>query len=258
MQGHFAYKTRELSCASAGQEIYGLAYLPEREGKLPLVIFSHELCSTHRSGAPYAQALASQGIAVYTFDFRGGSRHSRSQGSTEGMSVMTEAEDLSAVLDAAKGWDFVDAGRILLMGASQGGMASAIVAARRPEEIRGLILLYPALLIRDAVRAQFGSLDQVPERFKFKGWIMVAKNYVADVWNYDVYADMPKFKNPVLLLHGSQDSLVDPAYSQRAADSYPNARLRILEGADHIFRDSYLLQAVDEILPFLRQLGFLS
>lgn len=257
VQETYKYETREINCPIENQNIYGVAYIPETDEKVPLMIFSHELGSTHRSGTDYAEELASHGIAVYTFDFRGGSTASRSDGNTVGMSVMTEADDIGAVLDAAQEWDFVDANRIALIGASQGGMASAVTASRRPDEIFGLILLYPALLVHDAVHEQFDSLDEVPEKFNFNGWIMVAKNYAADVWNYDVYADMPKFTKPVLILHGNRDGIVDVSYSERAEESYPNAELHILRGAGHGFYGRSFNTAMDYIFDYLNEIGFL-
>lgn len=257
VQDVYDYETREINCSIGDQNIYGVAYIPETDEKVPLVIFSHELGSTHRSGTEYAEELASRGIATYTFDFRGGSTASRSDGSTVGMSVMTEAADVEAVLDAAKEWDFVDIDRIALIGASQGGMASAVAASRRPDEIAGLILLYPALLVHDAVHEQFDSLDEVPEQFYFNGWINVGKNYVSDVWDYDVYAEMPNYTNPVLILHGDRDGIVDVSYAQRAAESYPDAELHILHGAGHGFYSSSFDVAMDYILDYLREIGFL-
>ena len=257
VQDVYDYETREINCSIGDQNIYGVAYIPETDEKVPLVIFSHELGSTHRSGTEYAEELASRGIATYTFDFRGGSTASRSDGSTVGMSVMTEAADVEAVLDAAKEWDFVDIDRIALIGASQGGMASAVAASRRPDEIAGLILLYPALLVHDAVHEQFDSLDEVPEQFYFNGWINVGKNYVSDVWDYDVYAEMPNYTNPVLILHGDRDGIVDVSYAQRAAESYPDAELHILHGAGHGFYSSSFDMAMDYILDYLREIGFL-
>lgn len=256
MQTEYSYETKEMDCSINGQNLYGIAYIPETEEKVPLVIFGHELGATHRSGIPYAEELASLGTAVYTFDFRGGSVSSRSDGSTVGMSVMTEAADMEAVLLSAQEWEFVDPDRIALMGASQGGMASAVAASRHADEFSGLILLYPALLVRDAVREEFASLDDIPEKFNFNGWIMVAKNYAADVWDYDVYGEMEHFKQPVLILHGNRDGIVDLSYSQQAEESYPDAELHILRGAGHGFYGSSFDEAMEYILAYLQEIGF--
>lgn len=258
MQITYEYEIREIDCSIDGQNIYGVAYIPQTEDRVPLAIFGHELGSTHRSGIPYAEELASRGIAVYTLDFRGGSVGSQSDGSTVGMSVMTEAADMEAVLESAKEWEFVDSSRIVMIGASQGGMASAVAASRHKEELAGLILLYPALLVRDAVHEQFDSLDDVPEQFNFNGWIMVAKNYAADVWDYDVYSDMGDFEKPVLILHGNRDGIVDLSYSKRAAETYPDADFHVLHGAGHGFYGSSFDEAMGYILEYLQRIDFLD
>lgn len=253
-----SYRTEELSCKIGKQNIYGIVYIPDIQEKVPLIIFAHELCSTHESGEAYAKELASQGVAVYTFDFRGGSEESQSDGNTVGMSVMTEADDLDAVIQEAGKWDFVDRERIALMGASQGGMASAIAATRNQEQLSGLILLYPALLVRDEVQGLFENLEDVPDQFYFKQWIMVGKNYVADVWNYDVYEDMKKFEKAVLILHGNRDGVVDVSYSERAAEAYPEAELHVLSGGGHVFYGDSFQEAVHYITAYLQKLQFIK
>lgn len=254
----YTYQTQEISCKIGEQNIYGIAYIPETQEKVPLVIFAHELCSTHESGEGYAKELAAQGVAVYTFDFRGGSEESQSDGNTTEMSVMTEADDLDAVIQEAGTWDFVDSERIALMGASQGGMASAIAATRNQDQLSGLILLYPALLVRDEVRGLFENLEDVPEQFYFKQWIMVGKIYASDVWNYDVYEDMKIFEKPVLILHGDRDGVVDVSYSERASETYPDAELYVLSGGGHVFHGESFQEAVQYITTYLQELQFIE
>lgn len=254
----YEYETRKIEAPVNGQQIYGIAYIPQTEENVPLVIFSHELGSTHRSGIPYAEALASYGIAVYIFDFRGGSSGSQSDGETTQMSAMTAADDIEAVLAAAREWDFIDSSRIALIGASQGGMASAIAAARSPEQIEGLILLYPALLIPDAVHWEFDSLDEVPDQFMFNGWILVGRNYASDVWDYDVFGEMKNFEKPVLILHGDRDMTVDISYSERAAENYPDAEFHVLRSAGHGFYGRSFDTAMEYILDYLVEIGFIE
>ena len=145
------YSTEEIWVENGSCRIYGIAHIPDTDGKKPAVIFSHELGSSHESGIPYAERLAEAGYAAYTFDYPGGSTLStenRSGGDTAQMSVMTEASDLEAVIEAAKSWDFVDPDRIVLLGGSQGGMAATIAGAGHGftgttfEEAAGYILDY--------------------------------------------------------------------------------------------------------------------
>ena len=56
-----SYRTEEIWCENGSNRIYGIAYIPEAEGRLPLVIFSHELGNNHESGVRYAERLAAHG-----------------------------------------------------------------------------------------------------------------------------------------------------------------------------------------------------
>lgn len=183
------YIERDIWCKRDNNNIYGKAFIPNGEGTFPLVIFSHELGNNHTTGIEYAKRLVAEEFAVYTFDFCGGSvsyMENRSDGKNTEMSVMTEASDLEAVIETASQWDFVDKDYIILMGGSQGGAVAAVVAARHPELISQLILLYPALLVRDNVLEMFDSKEDIPEEYNmFGGWIRVGRNYATDVWDYD-------------------------------------------------------------------------
>lgn len=254
----YQWTSKEISCNIGSQSIYGIAYIPEKEGKFPLVIFAHELCNTHTAGIDYAKSLAAAGIAAYTFDFRGGSAGSRSDGKTTEMSVMTEADDLDAVMRCAKEWDFVDSERVVLLGGSQGGAAAAVAAERNEDQVAGLILLYPAFVIYDEVHTQFHSLEDVPDNFDFLGWIQVGRNYVSDIWDYDNYGNMENYEKPVLLIHGDRDFTVDISYSERAAESYPDADLQVIKGAGHGFYGESFEEAMQYIFGYLKEIGILE
>lgn len=247
-----SYSTREIWVENDGQRIYGVAYIPDGVSQAPLVILSHGLGATHTMMVPYAQELAEHGYAAYAFDFRGGATSgSQSDGDTTSMSVMTEASDLEAVAAAAQSWDFVDTSRIVLAGGSQGGMVSAVIAARNPSLARALILLYPALSIVDDVHAAFATEDDIPETYSLFGWMTVGRNYATDVWDYDVYGEIGKYTGPVLIVHGDRDNIVDVSYSQRAAEVYQDCELDIIPGAGHGFTGDAYDQSVQYALDFL-------
>ena len=253
-----AFRREERRCAHHGADIYGIAYIPETgEKKVPLVIISHELAMTHATGTGYAEALAARGIAAYIFDFPNGAHSSRSGSDMSKMSVMTEAADLEAVIETAKTWDFADPGHIVLMGGSQGGFVTAVTAARRPEEIAGVILLYPAFVIVDEVHELFGSAEKIPETFRYHGWFTAGRQYAADVWDYDTYRTINAYTKPLLILHGSRDHLVDVSYSENAAECYPAAELHVISGADHGFTGCFFEEAMGYIEGYLTRIGIL-
>lgn len=248
-----AYWVYELSFEREGKSIYGQLYLPKLgQEKYPTAIISHGFGSSYSAMVPYAQKLAENGIAGYVFDFCGGSTGSRSDGSTMEMSVLTEEGDLEAVLNGLWQLDFVDDRYMFLMGESQGGLVSALVAARRMEDVRGLVLLYPAFVIPDNARAQYMDISEIPEETSVFG-TPVGKQYYADVLDMNVYEEIQGYTKEVLLIHGNRDNLVPIEYSQHAMEVYKSAELITLDGSGHGFYGSALEAAAQAAADHILQ-----
>lgn len=191
---------QELHAQRDGLDIYGVIYIPQNAGeKMPTVIFSHGFGGTHIVGTQYAQALARQGYVVYCFDFCGGSPSSQSDGSTLEMSLFTEQEDLEAVIAMVQGLSYVDSDNLFLMGTSQGGAASAITGAAHPQEIRGMVLLYPAFVMVDNANELFASAEEIPDSTYFL-WMNVGRTYFEPLLNYDIYGAISAYERDVLIL----------------------------------------------------------
>lgn len=253
----YEYEVREIWVDNNGQKIYGEAYIPITEGRVPLVIHSHGMGTNHEAGASYGKKYAPRGIALYTFDFRGGSNsnnENRSDGSTTEMSVLTEADDVTAILSAAKTWDFVDPNRIFLEGGSQGGLVTAIAGVQHQSEIAGLILHYPAFGMHDIMN-DGRSIEDIPETMNLGG-LLVGRVFIQDLWSYDVRDDLPSFYKPVLIIQGSDDNLVRPSVTYAAFELYPNAEYRVIEGAGHGFSGAEHDEATEYGLDFIyRMIG---
>lgn len=232
--GSRAYTATPLVFARGGIKIDGVLYLPDVK-KPPVVIISHGFGGTRRDTARYAEALTSEGIAVYVFDFYGGSENSKSGGSMLDMSVLTEKEDLSAVLDGIKQSPSVDGENVFLMGESQGGFVSAMVARDRVKDIKALILVFPALVIPDDARKLFSSPSEIQDKNRVFGYKTVGRKYYEAVYNMDAYKEIMPFKKDVLIFHGDKDDIVPISYSVRAQKEYDAAELVIVKGAGHGF-----------------------
>lgn len=248
------YSKTEIWATREDRKIYGQAYIPEGDGPFPLIIYLHELLHTHKTGEYYADYFASKGIAVYLFDFCGGSPDSRSDGAMTEMSVMTEACDVEAVYSYAVKWDFVDPDKIILLGSSQGGFAAAIAVTRNPEHYAGLIIMYPPLLIRDEVRELFGTKENVPKTYKVQGWFTAGRAYTLDIWDYDIYEEMKKYKKPVLIFHGNKDTTVDVSWSQKAEVAFPDAKLFVMDGGGHIFHGEIRKKAIELMMDYINKI----
>ncbi len=249
---NYDYEIREIWVDNNGQKIFGEAYVPKTEGKVPLILTSHGLGTNHNTGASYAELLTPKGYAVYTWDFRGGtspSRKNRSDGSSLDMSVLTEVSDVEAIIKEAKTWDFVDTDRIFLLGCSQGGLVTAISGVRHEEEIAGLILCYPAFGMA-ALGDRYS--EDMPDEINL-GNITVGKRFFKDLAGHDVRDDIPNFNKPVVIIQGSEDDLVLPEVAQQASQLYPDCEYHVIEGAEHGFSDQYLTQAAIYALRFLQK-----
>lgn len=215
--------------------IFGRLYLPaDAQMPLPLVILSHGLGSNHEIMEPYAQSFAENGIAAFVFDFIGGSEVSLSDGTMTQMSVLTEAEDLSCILDRFREDIRFVQDEIFLLGGSQGGFVSAYVAGKRPEDVAGLVLLYPAFNLQEISVALISKYGEVPETVTV-GEHTVGSIYLKDMQGFDIYEVLSNYSGATLLFHGTADPLVPVEYSERVLEVLEDAELVLVEGAGHGF-----------------------
>jgi len=238
------YVEKPFTCVRDGLTIRGLLFEPvngkvNEAGKLPVAIVSHMFMVNYKLTVKYARALAECGYLSVCYDFNGGGLFSKSDGKSVDMSVLTEVADLEAVIAEVLKHEKADASRLMLMGCSQGGFVSALVAARHPGMVEKLILFYPALSIPDDARkgqmlmAKFDPKN-IPEVIRC-GFMKLGKCYVTDVIEMDAFKEISAYEGPVLILHGTKDTAVDVSNSKKAAEVYPNARLELIADAGHGF-----------------------
>ena len=217
-------RVEELWLESGGKKIYGKMYLPgEEKDSYPAVILSHGFNSNCMLNEGYAESFAKKGYAAYIFDFCGGSPSTKSDGVTTEMSVLTEYQNLSDVMDQVKALDYVDGSQLFLFGLSQGGFVSAYTAAQRPDDVKGLILFYPAFVLQE-------------EYFE----------------KYDIYEEIGKYKGDVLICHGDKDTLVPLSYSEKAVEVYDSAELKVIQYGEHGFQGKLVKEATGYCVEFLQ------
>lgn len=237
-----------------GVNIYGRLYMPQNVvNKKKAIILSHGLAGNYRDLADYAQHLASQGYIAYAFDYPGGSKNGRSTGVDQlDMSIFTEEQNLKTVLNAVRNRKDVDRNQVSLLGESQGGAVSAMLASKYPKEVKSLILLYPAFSITDYAKVAFKSINKVPDTLNLFGFT-VGKNYFAKLLNYDMLKSATKYNGPVLLLHGSDDIIVPETYSEKANKKFKHSSLHIIKHAGHEFKGTHKKEAFKLIDNFLNK-----
>lgn len=255
------YTVTGLDCSNGGKDIYAELYFPKNGYKNKTVVLSHSYMLNCKSMQPYCAVLANSGYAAVCFDFCGGSMSSKSDGSFMNMTVFTEVEDLECVVESVRQNELTSGSDIVLLGTSQGGLVSALAAEELKSSVSALILMYPAFNIPQTVKEfSESSSGSVFSSFGFST-DSFAGEYISSLDGYDPYEHIGSFAGPVLILHGTADTVVPIEYSQRAAELYKNARLEKISGASHGFNsENYSLVDYDKtvdkhILEFLASLG---
>ena len=223
-----------------GNRIFGMMYYNSASSKKqPAVILSHSSSLTHEAMSGYALAIAKMGYAAYCFDFCGGSDKSKSDGQTDEMTVFTEVEDLRAVVKTVKSLGYVESSEVYLLGSSQGGLVSALLADECPDDFAGMILFYPAFNIPEMVN-QFSGFGDWGDFGDFGGMMSMSEAYINSIKDFDVWSHIGKFSKPVCIIHGTADMIVPISNSEKAVGLYPSATLNKIEGANHGFNAANL------------------
>ncbi|MCR5402227.1 MAG: prolyl oligopeptidase family serine peptidase [Butyrivibrio sp.] len=163
------------------------------------------------------------------------------------MTIETEGEDLEMVFEYAKGLDYVDKGRFSLVGESMGGFVSAVVGAKIATGLRSMVLWYPAFNIPEDAKKRMaqGSTDPMG--------IKISPEFDPVVSAINVKDFQSVFTKPVCIIHGNVDKIVPIENSYKALGVYPNAKLHVIDGADHGFDGADSDRARALTIDFLRE-----
>ena len=248
-------KPEPFSCTRGTLTIRGHVW-GKTEGRQHAVVLSHGFLANEKMCRTYAKLLADMGFLAVTYDFCGGGVVCRSDGLKQDMTVLTEVEDLKAVLGAVQGFSPLS---VSLLGCSQGGLVSGLVAAEMgAQSIRSLMLFYPAVCIPDDARKgkmMFYRFDpqNVPDllgRFPMK----LGGGYARAVMDMDPFKLLGGYTGPVLLIHGPADKIVDISYARTLKDVYQNCSYLEIQKGRHMFKGKYDRQACAKLREFAEEI----
>ncbi|MFK4107298.1 alpha/beta hydrolase [Streptomyces sp. NPDC002176] len=190
-----------------------------------------------------ANGLAEAGIASLRFDLRA---HGESEGRQEELTLSMILNDIRVMLAYLRNETGVQ--QLTLLGASFGGGICAYYAAKRPDEIGGLVLFNPQL---DYKRRTIDSRDywtddvisdeaaaELTERgaIQFTPTLRHGRPMLNEVFWLKPHEVLEEVQAPTLIVHGTADTLV-PFESSRDAVPRFTAPVRLVpvEGAQHGF-----------------------
>lgn len=230
--------------------------------KLPLIVLPHGGPEAYDSlGFDYwAQYFANRGYIVLQPNFRGsegfGSKHRRAGYGEWGGKMQDDIEDGTKYL-INSGW--ADPDRICIMGASYGGYAALAGGAFTPDLYKCVVAVAPVSDMQDLVSE---------EKF-LSGRYSATLDYLRDLLG-DMIDNTDKlksvsptnyasaFKAPVLLMHGTDDTVVPYSHSTKMQSALQAAGKDVtfvkLSGEDHWMSTSETrLQGLREIDAFIQK-----
>ena len=194
-------------------------------------------------------ASLAERFRVVAHDFRGNGRSQAPKGS---WSMSTFVDDTEALLDHLE----IDSAHVY--GQSFGGMVAQELALTHPSRVRSLILAathcggprrrlarlkvpkdqpHLALFSEEFVR---DHPDRVEEHQRLAARSPQSPDAARRQWEaiqrFDACDRLPYLRRPALVLHGTDDRLIDAGNARLLAERLPAARLVLLEGVGHVYQ----------------------
>jgi 3-oxoadipate enol-lactonase len=212
-------------------------------------------------GEPFLSALEPD-FELIAFDNRGTGESPRAEAP---FTIADMADDAAELLDE------LGLGAVDVLGVSMGGMIAQELVLRRPELVRSLVLgcTYAGgpegrLTAPEVAQVLFEGIQSGDrEQAVRAGWSFnVSKAFAADEANFEAFhelaltrpvavavimqqmqacmahdtsARLGAIAAPTLVIHGSEDQMLDVANGEAIARAIPGARLERLEGVGHMF-----------------------
>jgi len=227
-------EVREWTYPSDGLRVKGRLYLPDQEGRRPVVIFNHDgISGISREHHLSSLRLARRGYVVFSPSYRG-------EDGSEGMVEIAKGEvrDVLNVLPLLSGLPQADPEKIAMVGASHGALISLLAASREPR-IAGVVFAYGVADLHrwwDYLKAR-GKLGRDPITRRTYGDGPQARPESFRIRN--AVGQLAGLKAPVLILQGLLDDTTPPEQAhllKKALDrqGVPN-RMRLYPDALHGF-----------------------
>ncbi len=236
-----------------GQTILGNTHLPEGSPRAAAIIVHGFLGYKDYGFFPtIADTLARIGIAAHRFNLShsGMTNETATFARPDLFATNTwnkQIEDIERLIHALDRHELVGPGMpVLLVGHSRGGVASLLCAGRRAvaamKPVDAIVSIAAPDSTNRASPEQRTLLDE-------QGYIEVTSGRTGQTlqidrafWDeqdaqpgaHDLLSLAEHIPSPTLVIHGDSDPTVQPSCAEHIAGAIPNARLKLIEGGDHV------------------------
>lgn len=209
-----------------------------KEGeKAPVAIIMHGILANKEYPliTAIAKSLRGRGFITVRFDFNG---HGEGYGDFVDMTVLKEVEDAKNVIAYIRSQPFTE--NINLVGHSQGGVVTSIVAGELNDSINSIVLLAPAAVLEDQTIAGYVlgipfDQENIPNYVEVFGQ-KIGKDYILEAQNIHIYERAEGYKGPASIIHGREDFVVPFSYGEKYHNIYKGSEIHLLDGVGHEFK----------------------
>ena len=254
-----------------GLNLAGMLFIPDGEGPFPAVVMIHGAGTSMRDNTWYltpAKYLQENGVLVLLPDKRGSVK---SEGDWRTSSYEDLATDTVAAVNFLKTQSMVDVSKIGIMGMSQGGQISPLVAVQSPDVSFLIDVVGTSLNNYDVLHyeetnnlREMGFLPVVSDLIAYPStWVLrniTQKEFWNAVGNFDALPYWEELSVPSLVMYGSDDPNVPAEASKARLEKLnkPNIKVMIYEGSAHALQDPpgkgnshFRIEALTDIKNFI-------
>lgn len=233
---------------SKGNTLNGFYYYYDPIDFDSLVVFCHGLGGGHEAYMKEIEFLAKKGFTVLSFDYQGTilSSGDKVGGFLQGLSDVDECLNIIKKENQYK--------NIYLVGHSWGAFNAMNVIKYHPE-VKKVVAMSGFLSLKQIFRDSIPS----PLKFLYRGLKKIEEKDNEKYKDIDSLTSLENFKGKALLLHSTDDNMVDFYTSfQYIRDNIKNKNVKFIECSGKFHNVSYKTDSVEALNKYLRELDKLE